>query len=115
MTQKTWGDNPEWGRTGDGGRPAWQNEEVSCVCATQAAQPVAVSVSTRTRWDALGDASGPAALVVQPEELLGRAAAPVQPLQCVLSGGPDGVCALVRVLRDVPRLSITETAISSRA
>lgn len=61
---------------------------VLCLCrtGTQAAQPIAVSVSARTCWDALDGALGPAALVVQPEELLGKAAAPVQPLHVSFLG-----------------------------
>lgn len=61
---------------------------ISCLChtGTQAAQPVAVPVSARTCWDVLDDASGPAALLVQPEELFGKAAAPVQPLHVSFLG-----------------------------
>lgn len=65
-----------------------KREGALCLChtGTRAAKPLTVSLSTRTCWDALDDASGPAALLMQPEELLGRAAAPVQPLHVSFLG-----------------------------
>lgn len=60
---------------------------VLCLChpSIQAAQPFTVSVSIQTCWGVL-DALGPAALVVQSEELLVKVAAPVQPLHMFFLG-----------------------------
>lgn len=95
---------------------------VPCLChrGTQAAQPIAVSVSTWTCWNALTSALGPTALDVKPEELSGKAAAPVQPLHVPFPWvwrQPVHCYALVHgtLLGNVPRLGSIETAISSRA
>lgn len=80
--QRTWGDNPRWGRTGYGGglRGKRRMRVVFVPHRYTSWQSVTVPVSTQSWGDALGDASGPAALVAQPEEPLGRRAAPAQPL-----------------------------------
>lgn len=59
-----------------------QQGGVPCLChsITQAAQAIAVPVSTWTCWNALNSALGPISQDVKPEELSGKAADPVQPL-----------------------------------
>jgi len=86
--QRTWGDNPERGRTGDGEACVVKRGGVLCLGRTgaQAVQPTAVSAPTGTCWDALGDASCPVVLAVQPEELSGKVAAPARPLHVAFRG-----------------------------
>lgn len=82
--------------------------------STQAAKPFTVSVSTQTCWDVWDDSLGPATpITAQRAAREGGSSCPA-PAR-ILSGGPEGVHTWIQVLRNVPKLSVTETAISSRA